>query len=133
MVGLPRNCHSISSKPGDSYEHKLTTIATGVYGADGVDFAAGVLERIRAWESSGFAGMPVCVAKTQYSLSHDPRLLGRPKGFRVPVQDVRLSAGAGFLLAMTEGISLMPGLPRHPAACSLDIAKDGRIIGLKTE
>lgn len=117
----------------DSYEHKLTTIARKAYGADGVDFAEGVLERIHAWEASGFGGMPVCVAKTQYSLSHDPKLLGRPKGFRVPVQDVRLNAGAGFLLAMTEGISLMPGLPRHPAACSLDIAGDGTIVGLKTE
>lgn len=117
----------------DSYEHKLTTIARKVYGADGVDFAEGVLERIHAWEASGFGGMPVCVAKTQYSLSHDSKLLGRPKGFRVPIQDVRLSAGAGFLLAMTEGISLMPGLPRHPAACSIDIADDGTIVGLKTE
>lgn len=117
----------------DTYENKLNQIARKVYGADGVDLAPDVQERIRRWEQSGFGGLPVCVAKTQYSLSHDPKLLGRPTGFRIPIKDARLSAGAGFLLVMTEGISLMPGLPKHPAAISLDIDPAGEIVGLKTE
>lgn len=117
----------------DTYENKLNLIAKKVYGADGVDLTPEVHERIQRWEQTGFGGLPVCVAKTQYSLSHDPKLLGRPAGFRVPIQDARLSAGAGFLLVMTEGISLMPGLPKHPAACALDVDSTGEIVGLKTE
>lgn len=110
-----------------SYPDKITAIARGVYGADGVDFGEGVQDRLDEFSVRGFGGMPVCIAKTQYSLSHDTKLLGRPSGFRLPIRDVRLSAGAGFVLALTDGISLMPGLPRNPAAKLIDIDGEGSI------
>lgn len=116
-----------------SYEKKIETIAQRVYGADGIEIASDALALLRGFESRGYGGLPVCIAKTQYSLSHDPKLLGRPKGFTVPIQKVRLCAGAGFVLAETEGITLMPGLPKHPAAAQLDLSDDGQVIGLKCE
>ena len=81
-------------------------------------------------ESLGQAGLPICVAKTQYSLSDNQNLLGRPKGFAITVRDVRLSAGAGFIVALTGDIMTMPGLPKAPAACSIDLKEDGEIVGL---
>lgn len=116
-----------------SYEEKLTTIAKKVYGADGIELSDEARQLLEGFERRGYSGLPVCVAKTQYSLSHDPHLLGRPAGFRVPVREVRLCAGAGFVLAMTEGISLMPGLPRQPAAIKIDLGDDGQVVGLKSE
>lgn len=113
-----------------SLEDKLERITTQIYGGDGVDFAPGIRERLREFTAQGFGELPVCIAKTQYSLSHDARRLGRPRGFRLPVSDVRLSAGAGFVLAQTEGISLLPGLPRDPAARRIDVDATGRITGL---
>jgi formate--tetrahydrofolate ligase len=95
---------------------KLYTIATQIYGADGVDLeplAAQNLERFTRW---GYASLPICIAKTQYSLSHDPQKLGRPRGFRLPIRDLRLAAGAGFLYALAGEIKTMPGLPKEPAA-----------------
>ena len=112
-----------------SYQEKISAIARKVYGADGVDFGDGVEHRLNQFSQRGYAGLPVCVAKTQYSLSHDAKRLGRPTGFRLPIRDVRLSAGAGFVLAMTEGISLMPGLPKHPAAWNIDVQKGGQVVG----
>jgi len=112
------------------YEDKIQTIATKVYGADGVDFPDGIREQLNELTRQGYGGLPVCIAKTQYSLSHDAKKLGRPSGFRLPIREVRLSAGAGFLLALTEGISLMPGLPRNPAARHIDVDATGRIVGL---
>lgn len=112
------------------YEEKLNTIVRKVYGAAGVELTGEVRRLLAGFEVQGHAGLPVCIAKTQYSLSHDPKKLGRPTGFTVPVRDVRLSAGAGFVLAMTEGISLMPGLPRDPAARRIDIDSAGRIVGM---
>lgn len=112
------------------YEEKLHRIATCVYGADGVDYEEGVIEKLRDFSRWGFGNLPVCIAKTQYSLSHDATKLGRPTGFRLPVREVRLSAGAGFVLAMAEGISLMPGLPREPGARRIDINSTGQIQGL---
>jgi formate--tetrahydrofolate ligase len=106
-------------------------IATQIYGAAGVDYdphARRQLERFRDW---GFGNLPVCIAKTQYSLSHDPRLLGRPTGFRFPIRDVRLAAGAGYLYALAGDINTMPGLPREPAAKRIDINSEGRISGLR--
>jgi len=113
-----------------SYAEKLERIARGVYGADGVDINPAAQRLLDGFTAAGHHGLPVCVAKTQYSLSHDPHLLGRPRGFRVPVTDVRLCAGAGFVLALTAGMSLMPGLPRNPAARQIDIRDDGTIVGL---
>lgn len=116
-----------------SYAQKISRIAQRVYGADGVSFSNNTAALLESFEQRGFSGLPVIVAKTQYSLSHDPKLLGRPKNFTLPIQDVRLAAGAGFVLAMTEGISLMPGLPKHPAAIHMDLLADGTIKGLKME
>lgn len=110
---------------------KIEQIAARIYGADGVDFADGVREQLAEFEGRGFQQLPVCVAKTQYSLSHDPKRTGRPVGFRLPIREVRLAAGAGFVLALTEGINLMPGLPREPAARRIDVDTDGCIIGLR--
>lgn len=108
---------------------KLERVVTQVYGADGLDLLNGTRERLQEYEARGFGQLPVCIAKTQYSLSHDPARLGRPVDFRVPIRDVRLAAGAGFVLAQTEGISLMPGLPREPAARRMDIDACGHISG----
>jgi formate--tetrahydrofolate ligase len=112
------------------YAEKIERIATRIYGADGVDFHAGVESQLQEFARRGFDRLPVCIAKSQYSLSHDATKLGRPRGFRLPILEVRLSAGAGFVLALTEGISLMPGLPRDPAARRIDIDAVGSIIGL---
>ena len=114
-----------------SYEQKIANIATQTYGADGVDFHEGIAEQLREFSRRGYPNLPVCIAKTQYSLSHDQKRLGRPTGFRLPVREVRLSAGAGFVLVITDGISLMPGLPRDPAALRIDVDIDGRIEGLE--
>jgi formyltetrahydrofolate synthetase len=116
-----------------SYEAKLETIAKQVYGASGIEVSPDVRALLAGFESKGYGGLPICVAKTQYSLSHDPKLLGRPNGFVVPIKEVRLCAGAGFVLATCEGITLMPGLPKNPAARQLDIGPNGEIVGLKTE
>ena len=102
-----------------SYTQKIEKLAIQTYGADGVDYHAGVAEQLSEFTRRGYGHLPVCIAKTQYSLSHDPKRLGRPAGFRLPVCGVRLSAGAGFVLVLTDGISLMPGLPREPAAAEL--------------
>jgi formate--tetrahydrofolate ligase len=114
-----------------SFNEKIHRIATCVYGADGVNYDDGVIETLQDFSNRGFGNLPVCVAKTQYSLSHDAKKLGRPAGFRFPVREVRLAAGAGFVLALADGISLMPGLPRDPAACSIDVNSQGDVIGLK--
>ena len=85
---------------------------------------------LRQLEEQGFGGLPVCMAKTQYSFSDDPKLLGAPEGFRITVRDLRVSAGAGFVVALTGDIMTMPGLPRVPAAEKIDVTPDGRITGL---
>ena len=115
---------------GMSPKEKMTAIAREIYGADGVDFtpqAEKDLERIHAL---GMDNLLVCMAKTQYSLSDDPAKLGRPSGFRVTVREVRLSAGAGFMVAITGSIMTMPGLPKKPAALNIDVDADGKITGL---
>src|SRR5215468_3066001 len=109
---------------------KLETIATRVYGADGVDYPRRVDRQIAQAESLGYGRLPVCVAKTQRSLSDDPTLLSRPRGFRVTVNDVRISAGAGFLVAQAGDITTMPGLPRKPNAEGVDVTVEGTITGL---
>ena len=115
----------------DTLQHKIETIARKVYGADGVDFDEHALQRIAHYERLGFSELPICIAKTQYSLSHDPKLLGRPTGFRFPIRDVRLAAGAGYLYALAGEIRTMPGLSRNPAALNIDIDANGNIIGMK--
>ena len=109
---------------------KVEDIATRVYHADGVDFAPKAARMLRQLEEQGFGGLPVCMAKTQYSFSDDPKCLGAPEGFRITVRDLRVSAGAGFVVALTGDIMTMPGLPRVPAAEKIDVTPDGRITGL---
>ena len=109
---------------------KVEDVATRVYHADGVDFAPKAARMLRQLEEQGFGGLPVCMAKTQYSFSDDPKRLGAPEGFRITVRDLRVSAGAGFVVALTGDIMTMPGLPRVPAAEKIDVTPDGRITGL---
>lgn len=109
---------------------KIAKICTEIYGADGVDFTAKALQDIKKYEEDGYGHLPICMAKTQYSLSDDPNKLGRPTGFRVTIREVKLSAGAGFLVALTGEIMRMPGLPKVPSANKIDILESGEIIGL---
>ena len=109
---------------------KIETIATRIYGADGVDFLPAAERALARYEEMGFGHLPVCMAKTQYSLSHDPSLLGRPTGFRVPVRDVSLSAGAGFVTPLCGDMRTMPGLPSRPGGERIDIDADGNVVGL---
>ena len=114
----------------DSIEDKMNTIATEIYGADGVDFTEDALKQVRELEKLGLDRLPICVAKTQYSFTDDPKKLGAPKNFRITVREVKVSAGAGFIVALTGSIMTMPGLPKVPAANGMDILSDGTIIGL---
>jgi len=109
---------------------KIITIAREIYGADGVEFAPAALKEISTLEELGFRNVPICVAKTQYSLSDNPKLLGRPSGFKINVRNVRISAGAGFAVVLTGDIMTMPGLPKRPAAENIDVDATGRITGL---
>ncbi len=109
---------------------KLRTIAREIYRAAEVQIPPPVAARLARWEEQGFGRLPVCVAKTQYSFSADPTLLGAPEGHVLPVREVRLSAGAGFVVAICGDIMTMPGLPRHPAAEQIGLDAEGRIVGL---
>ena len=111
-------------------EKKIETIAKKIYGADGVTYAAGVRTKLKKLTEQGYGQCPVCMAKTQYSLSDQAKKLGRPKGFKIQVRQVNLSAGAGFVVALTGDIMTMPGLPKHPAAEGIDVDDQGRITGL---
>ena len=111
-------------------EEKITTIATEIYRADGVDFTAAAKKQINEIAKLGLDKMPICMAKTQYSFSDDPKLLGAPTGFNITVREVRVNAGAGFVVALTGNIMTMPGLPKVPAANGMDISESGEIIGL---
>lgn len=109
---------------------KIETIVKEIYGGDGVDYDAAANASIESLTRLGFANLPICMAKTQYSLSHDPNRLGRPTGFRVPVRDVRLAGGAGFLTPLVGRIQTMPAFGRQPAAMNIDVDAEGRITGL---
>jgi formate--tetrahydrofolate ligase len=109
---------------------KIWTVATEIYGADGIDLLPAAEKSLRRIEELGFGHLPVCIAKTQYSLSHDPLLLGRPREFRVPIRDLRLFAGAGFVTAYAGDMRTMPGLPTRPGGENIDIDADGNIVGL---
>ena len=113
-----------------SIEEKLEAITTRIYRADGVAFTPAAKKQIAQLTALGFGELPVCVAKTQYSFSDNPALLGAPEGFTVTVRNVKVSAGAGFLVALTGDIMTMPGLPKRPAAESIDVDETGKIIGL---
>lgn len=113
-----------------SLVEKIEAIATRIYHADGVDFAPAAKNELAQLESLGFGHMPVCMAKTQYSFSDDAALLGAPRGFRITVKKAKVSAGAGFVVALTGDIMTMPGLPKEPAACRIDVDETGKISGL---
>ncbi|MDD5823499.1 MAG: formate--tetrahydrofolate ligase [Firmicutes bacterium] len=113
-----------------SIPEKIEKIAKEIYRADGVDFTADALKQIADLEKLGLDKGPICMAKTQYSFSDDAKLLGAPSDFRITVREVKISAGAGFIVALTGSIMTMPGLPKVPAACGMDILEDGTIIGL---
>ncbi len=113
-----------------SLAEKIEAIATRIYRADGVDFTPNAKKQLAQLEGLGFGGMPVCMAKTQYSFSDDPKLLGAPRGFRVTVRNVKVSAGAGFVVALTGDIMTMPGLGKDPAAVHIDVDENGKIMGL---
>ena len=109
---------------------KATAIAQRMYKADDLDMtpqASRELERIRSW---GYGHLPVCMAKTQYSFSHDASLLGAPTGFTIPVREFRLNAGAGFIVAVLGNMMTMPGLPKRPAALDMDMDEDGNLLGV---
>jgi len=109
---------------------KIEAIATKIYGADGVDYLPLAEKKIELYTRQGFDKLPICMAKTHLSLSHDPNLKNRPKGFRIPIRDVRASVGAGFLYPLLGEMRTMPGLPKVPAGTKVDIDEDGNIVGL---
>ncbi|MFH1386605.1 MAG: formate--tetrahydrofolate ligase [bacterium] len=111
-------------------KEKIETIATKIYGADGVNWSEKALSDLELINNHGLGGLPVCIAKTQYSLSDNPKVYGRPKGFMINVRELKPSAGAGFVVALTGDIMTMPGLPKHPAAENMDVDENGKIVGL---
>lgn len=113
-----------------SIREKIETIATKIYGADGVDYVGNTSKQIDELEALGFGNLPICMAKTQYSLSDDAKKLGRPSGFRISVRNIKPSIGAGFIVAITGDIMTMPGLPKVPAAETIDVDRTGKISGL---
>ena len=115
---------------GASIEEKITAVAQKIYGGDGAVFTADAKKQIERLEQLGFGSLPVCIAKTQYSFSDDAKLLGAPSGFKITVRSVRVSAGAGFVVALTGNIMTMPGLPKVPAAENIDVDENGKISGL---
>ena len=113
-----------------SIEEKINAVVTKVYGGDGVDFTPAARKEMEKLQKLGFGGYPVCMAKTQYSLSDDPLKMGRPEGFRVTVRNMKVSAGAGFIVVLTGDVMTMPGLPKVPAAENVDVDENGKIKGL---
>jgi formate--tetrahydrofolate ligase len=113
-----------------SLKEKIEKVSTEIYGADGVTFAPAALKQLKKIEEMGFGKLPVCMAKTQYSLSDDPNLLGRPRDYNITVREAYVSAGAGFVVALTGAIVTMPGLPKRPAAFDIDVDENGKIVGL---
>lgn len=113
-----------------SLKEKIETIASRIYGADGVDYAPAADEQLAKYEEAGFGRLPICMAKTQYSLSHDPARKGRPTGFRFQVRDARVAVGAGFVYPLAGSIMTMPGLGKSPAGHRMDIDENGDIVGM---
>ena len=123
------NYHSIYTDDL-SLTEKIETIAKEIYGADGVNYSSAAKTQLKKLEDLGFGNFPICIAKTQYSLSDNPALLGRPTGYNIEVREVYVSAGAGFVVAITGQIMTMPGLPKVPAALGIDVNEEGKITGL---
>jgi formyltetrahydrofolate synthetase len=113
-----------------SIKEKIETIATKIYGADGVDYSPVAERKVRLYTRFGYDNLPICMAKTHLSLSHDPSLKGAPKGWRLPVRDIRASVGAGFLYPLCGDMRTMPGLPRRPVFMDIDLDDDGTVRGL---
>jgi formate--tetrahydrofolate ligase len=113
-----------------SITDKITTIATEIYGADGVKLSPAAKKSLALIEAQGFGNLPVCMAKNQYSLSDDATKLGRPTGFDITISDMYVNAGAGFVVVLTGDIMTMPGLPKKPAAEGIDVDENGKITGL---
>jgi formate--tetrahydrofolate ligase len=111
-------------------EEKITAIATKIYGASHVEFSTKAKKQIKDFQEFGWGNLPVCMAKTQYSLSDDPSLLGRPSNFAITVRELKPSIGAGFIVALTGDVMTMPGLPKQPAALKMDVNEQGKAIGL---
>ena len=128
-LGKPADFHPIYDVK-KSIAEKIETIAKEIYGADGVAFTPEAKKQMAEMEALGMTETPVCMAKTQYSFSDNPALLGRPSGFRITVRELRASCGAGFVVALTGNVLTMPGLPKVPAAMGMDISEDGVITGL---
>ena len=128
-IAKPSNFHPIYDEK-KSIAEKIEMIAREIYGADGADFTPEAKKQLAEMETLGMTETPVCMAKTQYSFSDNPALLGRPTGFRITVRELRASCGAGFVVALTGNILTMPGLPKVPAAMGMDITEDGVITGL---
>ena len=126
-----KESHFVPIYPDEmSLEGKIETVAKEIYGANGVTYSAAAKKALKRITELGFGNLPVCMAKTQYSLSDDPAKLGRPSGFEISVRDAYVSAGAGFVVALTGSIMTMPGLPKRPAAEGIDVDEKGRITGL---
>lgn len=113
-----------------SIKEKIETIATEIYGADGVDYLPAAEAKIKLYTDLGYSDLPICMAKTHLSLSHDPTLKGRPTGWRLPIRDIRASVGAGFLYPLCGDMRTMPGLPKTPAGDSIDLDENGNVVGL---
>lgn len=111
-------------------EEKLKAIATKVYRAEGVELTLAAKKQAAQLEALGFGKLPICMAKTQYSFSDDQKLLGAPRGFQITVRNLKVSAGAGFIVALTGDIMTMPGLPKVPSAEKIDVDATGKISGL---
>lgn len=124
------NNFTFSYETDETIENKIEKIVTRIYRGAGVSILPAAKKQIEALTALGFGGLPVCMAKTQYSFSDDPKLLGAPEGFTVTVKNVKISAGAGFIVVLTGDIMTMPGLPKSPAAERIDVDEDGRISGL---
>jgi formate--tetrahydrofolate ligase len=113
-----------------SLRDKIETVATKVYGADGVEYSSVASKQLDTYEAAGFGDLPVCIAKTHLSISSDPSLKGAPTGWTLPVREVRASVGAGFVYPICGDMRTMPGLGKTPAAMSIDIDEHGNIVGL---
>ena len=113
-----------------SIEEKIEAIVKKVYGGDGVSILPAAKKQIDSLTALGYSNLPICVAKTQYSFSDDPTKLGAPEGFKVTIKNVKISAGAGFIVVLTGDIMTMPGLPKVPAAERIDVDENGKITGL---
>jgi formate--tetrahydrofolate ligase len=111
-------------------EEKISIIASKVYGAKDVTYSGKAIKQLKEFKANGWNHFPICMAKTQYSLSDDPTKLGRPEGFTIEIRELKASVGAGFIVALTGTIMTMPGLPKTPAALNMDVSKDGVVKGL---